>query len=386
MRTLFSVAVMMVVCLAPGALAQPPGAAESAAPPPGGRGRDPWVFRCIFEDRTRMVILATAPGVWIAFNPATGSVQKAWKGEMVFRGKVWDFSQDNSIAKGEVLLDRRSELVRLPDSGAELARWSVRSAAFDGDWRFVGPESTIQSPVFDARGFERLFVAFDEMSRKGPIRVDVSTDGGERWDAQWFNSTTHGSRDDEWQWNFKQISPDPTERMRVQFRQTDGAFAKRMRNARVFGDEIAWAIGPSGEPGSAAKVVWRGYELINQTEGVRLQFDVGDGTGAASVTLRIEAKTHERRTEGVERANDRFQAHWQQVVPAHVEFRETYEVAGVPAGQELTLRLPAMPAGGQRGCWAEGVFRRDEHGDRLVISRDGTYEVVTKINTKEEAK
>lgn len=86
------------VALAATILAAPlPAQADSPA-----RGRDPWAFRMVLENKTRMLVLALRPDLWAAHNPANGTLHKVWGGGIQFRGKVWDFGQANSLTLGTV--------------------------------------------------------------------------------------------------------------------------------------------------------------------------------------------------------------------------------------------------------------------------------------------
>lgn len=81
------------------------GAAVTAAEvPPGAPAGVPNVFRCVFEDQPRMVFIRPAANLWVAFNPATCTIDKIWRGGMKFRGKVWDFSQDNCAPSDDALV------------------------------------------------------------------------------------------------------------------------------------------------------------------------------------------------------------------------------------------------------------------------------------------
>lgn len=243
-------------------------ATAPADPPPESRpaGDVPPVFRCIFEDRSRMVIVhPTGSDLWIAFNPGTCGVQKIWRGAMDFRGKVWDFSQDNCRAAegAEVWLAADPPLVELPDApgAADGSGWATPGAAFDpdgGGWRFEGAGSRLVSPAFDTTLHTRIFVAFDERSRATPVRVDVSGDDGLTWLAQSFLSATHGSSDTDWQFNFRQIDVQAS-RTRVRVASTGDDPLKRVRRVRVFGDGPAWQASVDDHP-ARVRTVWRGYE------------------------------------------------------------------------------------------------------------------------------
>jgi len=230
------------------------------------RGRDPWVFRCVFEDRTRMVLITPKPGFWIAFNPETCGVHKIWSGEVDFRGKVYDFSQENSRAKGDFHYAAPNEIWRLPNPtvAGEKPAWASSGVegAKDG-WQFTGPGSKISTPNVDLSAWRRVFVAFDETGRKGPFRVDITA--GDKVD-QWFQSATSVEGENSWQWNFKRI-----ERPAANLGLTvTSETPKKLRNLRLYGDQPVW-MNAAGKP---LEVKWDGYELVKQTQGVKVRFSV----------------------------------------------------------------------------------------------------------------
>ncbi|MEQ1823518.1 MAG: hypothetical protein ABL949_13490 [Fimbriimonadaceae bacterium] len=236
-----------------------------------GRGRDPWVFRCIFEDRTRMLVFALGDHLWMAFNPETCGVYKVWKGDIDFRGKVWDFSQENSRSVGEILYQAPNAI--LPAT----ADWTPYGVAkVDEVWQFPA-NGYLLSPVFDTRGWQRIFFAFDETGRKNRFRVDLIGDGSTK---QWFESATHVESEKEWQWNFKRIEfAAPKTQVKV-----TGEGGKSLRNMRVYGDRPVW-FSSTGQPLS---VRYRGYELIKQTKGVVVRFDLVSNSVVTPIEFRPE--------------------------------------------------------------------------------------------------
>ncbi len=322
--------------------APPPPLQPSPAIP---RGRDPWVFRCIFEDRTRMVILAPAEELWVAFNPATCAIQKVWKGEMLLRGKVWDFSQDNSAARGEILAESPSLIWYLPDQppsvttsnridtdqpvpGRDAAsrphETKIIGARFDTQrqWVFDSDNASITSPTMDLSEWRNIFVAFDETSRRAPFHVELSPDDGQSWNAQSFDSTTHGTSETDWQWNFKQIEPHPkSARLRVV--QRNASHNKTLRDLRLFGDRPAWSATINSES-YELKPTWRGYTLdpVSQSCILRFTFRLPD---SAEVRVHHEFEASILKSTGDITLADRF------------------EIAGLPAATSLELQLP-IPA------------------------------------------
>jgi hypothetical protein len=341
------------------AITDPP-AAQPEVQVPGSRGRDPWVFRCLFEDRSRMLVVAPRPKVWFAFNISAGALYKAWSGDMEFRGKVWDFSQNSSRAKGRSLLSWTNDLVQLPDKVGQPARgWSAEGVEYKDGWSFSSAGSVLTSPSFDATSWTRLFIAYEELSHKGPARVEVSTDGGKSWDAQWFDTTMHGSRDDEWQWGFKQVAVEPTAAMRVRFRQLDPAFAKRLRSIRVFGDHIAWWIERDGHTVSA-EITWIGHELVKQTEGVTLRFRAA----GVEIDESLDASTESGSIHLTERLN-------------------VHEMPASSANLGLRLALPSLGPGGARTCSAAGAIREWNGAQALFVDKPGIYEITSTFPEKE---
>jgi len=53
------------------------------------RPRDPWVFRCVLDQRPRMVTIALSEEMWVAYDATTCSLYKAWRGGVNFDGPVY---------------------------------------------------------------------------------------------------------------------------------------------------------------------------------------------------------------------------------------------------------------------------------------------------------
>jgi len=286
----------------------PVGEMPAMRPGLGGRGRDPWVFRAIFEDRTRMVILAPAPDWWMAFNPETGAMHKVWRGKMDFRGKVWDFSQDNSRATGRVYLASPSLLWQLPDDGRLPADWSAQGVTFaNGSWN-LAPGATLKAPSIDASGWRRVFVAFDETSRKGPFRVTIANEGSPAA-AQWFDSALSVGSETDWQWNFKRIA-DPGAQMVVK---VETPVAKKLRGLRLYGDRPSWFDGRGRE----LTVLWDGYELVGRTQAAKLYYRLQWPSGAVTKVVHRPELT---------------QTGW----------KEEWSLEGIPRGETMTLRREGL--------------------------------------------
>jgi hypothetical protein len=257
-----------------------------------------------------MLIVAPAPEWWMAFNPETGAMHKVWRGKLDFRGKVWDFSQENSRANGRVYFASPSELWRLPDGGRLPEGWRAQGVNPDrGGWTFADASATLTSPPIDASGWRRVFVAFDETSRKGPFRVTLS-DARNPKTAQWFDSALSSESDTAWQWNFKRIErPGPATSVTV----TTAVPAKRLRGLRLYGDRPAW-FDASGHP---LEVLWEGYDLVRQTEAVNIRYRLRL-PGGQTVAVR---QRPELTAQG---------------------WRETWSLSGLPKGQTIRLRREGL--------------------------------------------
>lgn len=53
------------------------------------RPRDPFVFRCVLDQRPRMVVVALDDELWAAWDTAQGGLYRAWKGGVHFDGPVY---------------------------------------------------------------------------------------------------------------------------------------------------------------------------------------------------------------------------------------------------------------------------------------------------------
>lgn len=301
---------MLSVLLALAPVQDQPPVIPVSRPGKNGRGRDPWVFRCIFEDRTRMLIIAPAPDVWMAFNPETCAMHKVWQGKMDFRGKVWDFSQDNSRAEGRILFASPSEIWRLADGRGVPDGWSANGVVAEkSGWYFPTAQAKLTSPPMDVSAWHRVFLAFDETSRKGRIHIEViDKSGGVK--SQWFESATSVDSDSSWQWNFKRIER-PGRAIVVSASST--VPGKRLRNLRLYGDLPSW-LDATGKP---LEVVWGGYELVEETKAVDIHYRVRLASGAlVGVRHRPELATN--------------------------GWTEKLNLAGLPAGQTLVLRREGL--------------------------------------------
>lgn len=246
-----------------------PGATSGAAPnadPSAATGAERTaapmhVHRAAFRDRAAMVLIDGGNGAWCAFNPRTAAIDMVWRGDVDWRGKVFDFSQETSRERGEVLRTRMAPLATAPDvvlQPGETAR--MRSA------------SSARLPLQAS-----IFVAFEEQDRT-PVTVRVlENDGSERLR---FQSCTSVVSDTEWQWNFKQFKG-PSSPAAVEWT-ASGARPKSLRKMRIEAEEVAWM-----DHGKPLAVLWQGYDLA--PDAVTLRFRLTDEQGhSADVTQRVE--------------------------------------------------------------------------------------------------
>jgi cytochrome c len=56
------------------------------------RGRDPFVFRAVLDDRPRMLVLALRQDLWMAYDAERAALYKIWEGGIDFRGAVYDWT------------------------------------------------------------------------------------------------------------------------------------------------------------------------------------------------------------------------------------------------------------------------------------------------------
>ncbi len=91
--------------------------------PAEGRGDSPWVRRSSLDGRPRMLAIALAPELWLAYSTETASLHQLWRGGIDYTGPVYDARHGREPASvGEAYL-------RPPRETA----WRVRSA--DGEWQ-----------------------------------------------------------------------------------------------------------------------------------------------------------------------------------------------------------------------------------------------------------
>lgn len=252
-----------------------------------------------------MVLLAPAPNWWIAFNPETCAIHKVWQGKVDFRGKVWDFSQNNSRAAGRIYYAAPTELWRLPN-GDHPNGWKFDGVGeVKGAWTFPETKATLSTPVFNASGWRKLFLSFDESGRKGRFQVDIKDMSGKA-KPQMFQSALSAGSETDFQFNFKRVER-PTAAMQIEIHGLGPG--KKLRNLRLYGDRSSWV----DSNGIQVETIWGGYELVQQTKGVWLHYGVRLGSGKV------------------------VQVQHQPEITA-TGWTETFMISGLPPGEHLTMR------------------------------------------------
>lgn len=233
-----------------------------------GQDHHPSVFRAVFEDRPRQLIVVlgrnTPKPVGFIIHPDLGGVRKVWEGTIDYRGKVYDFSQNNSRAEGRTLWEAPERVLEMP---TDAAGWTLQHvSAKEGGWEFDGPDAAISSPEFRADVLQTAYVGFDEIGTK--TRFTISLIDGSGKVATEFGSST--AQDNGWQWNFKRL-PSLKGPLTMRVTQKDGSARKRIRNLRVFGDLPIWFDG-AGRP---LKAQLLGYN-VDGPDRVSVDFRVGN--------------------------------------------------------------------------------------------------------------
>jgi hypothetical protein len=321
-----------------GAVQDPP-----TAPPAGFADRfGPLapVHRLAFEDRGRMVLIRMPNKLWAAFNPATGAVQKVWRGEVEWKGKVFDFSQDNSAAKGQTLF-------QLPDllPMAQGQSWRAEEVEVkDGVYSFGDAAGALTSPEIDGSGWTNVFAAYEETSRKGPFRFSVHGQTGEE---QWFATTMHGSSETAWQWGMKMLEPKSSV-FRLKVEKAAG-FSKQLRRLRVYGDRQVYS-----QDGKALAVRWRGFRVLDAVAGAaELRYDIlAEPTIPVRHTLRPTENGWQELVEGPFPASPPVMRLMQTSGPS-VKYRSTHPDLPDPVAAILNPGTSALQPMPRRITWEE---------------------------------
>lgn len=196
------------------------------------QAQTPDAFRAVFEDRPRQLIIRFAPETYLVFSPDVCAVRKIWRGGVEFKGKVYDFSQDNSSARGQTLFEVPSAVM---DGGA------VRPIPPASNvWSFNKAGETIASEPFPIGAWGPVYLAFEERGDTGRFRVTLRREGQDAYEYLSSNTVLGPTA---WQWNYKQIPHDmndPTGRYTLHFTCGEIKARKDIQKIRMFGDRWAW--------------------------------------------------------------------------------------------------------------------------------------------------
>ena len=55
------------------------------------RGRDPFAFRAVLDEKPRMLVLALRPDFWVAYDAERAALYKVWEDGVDFTGAVYDW-------------------------------------------------------------------------------------------------------------------------------------------------------------------------------------------------------------------------------------------------------------------------------------------------------
>ena len=143
------------------------------------RGHSPWVLRSSLDGRPRMLLVALAPELWLAYSTETAGIHQLWRGDVDFTGPVYDAQHGHEpTSRGDAYLRPAAATpwrvettdgfvpARVqwrghgfdPSSGALWLRFDVFGA--NGVARRVTewPERIENASSEDATGLERRFV------------------------------------------------------------------------------------------------------------------------------------------------------------------------------------------------------------------------------------
>ncbi|GAA5125796.1 hypothetical protein JIN84_14670 [Luteolibacter yonseiensis] len=291
------------------------------------RGREPWAFRMILENKTRMLVLALRSDLWASYNPANGTLHKVWNGGVQFQGKVWDFSQKNSVTLGTTYHQLEDAFVfRNLDETVIPAGWTSSGVTTGGQWSFGSSSAVLTSPALDLTKYGNVMLNYFTPGSGGVLRVQVSNNNGATWDAQYWDSLSSPPEDG----NQKQLAVNGSQ-VRLRFIPTTGA-STGLQNVSLFGDYQAWSARQDGSPVNA-RVDWRGYQLVNQTDGIVIKYDI------------------------VLPGDVRVAVHEAPEALAGAAMTRKFTVSGLPAGAVLSLELDGTGYNAARTLSGAGALR-----------------------------
>lgn len=315
------------------------------------RGRDPWVFRLILENKNRMLVAGLRTDLWVAYNPANGGIYKVWNNGVLFRGKVFDFSQNSSLTQGTVHHTQKNTILNASTESLIPAGWTASGVTTGtNDWTFASG-ATLTSPVFDLTGYSNVMLTFYEQVT-GSFNVEISNDGGATWTAQTFQSTKPGGN--ALQENLKQIVVTGSN-VRIRFVGPSQTSSKTLRDIVLIGDYAVWSATQGGSP-VATSVDWRGYRTANKTESLHVKYDI-------VFPGNVRATVEENPEQLVGRAIAR-----------------NFNLSGLPSGAVASLKINGVSGLGQAEIFSvsgSGSLRTADGNTYLDLASNG----VTTLNT-----
>ncbi|RYD25649.1 MAG: hypothetical protein EOP87_24055 [Verrucomicrobiaceae bacterium] len=306
------------------------------------RGRDPWAFRMILENKTRMLVLALRSDLWAAYNPANGTLHKVWNGGITFRGKVWDFGQRNSVTTGTTYHQLEDAFIfNFTNETSIPSGWTSTGVTTGSQWTFSGAASEMTSPAYDLTKHTNVIFGYMSPGTGSVLRVRVSNDNGATWTAQWWDSILTPPEDG----NQKLVAVTGNQ---VRFRVSPTAVpATGLQDVYLTGDYRAWTA-TQGATAVPLTVDWRGYQLINKTDGIIIKYDaVLQGGARVAILEQPEALTGA----GLSRK---------------------FTITGLPAGTTLSLELDGTGQTANRTIASgTGTFRTANNDTFLDFNSDG---------------
>jgi len=308
------------------------------------RGRDPWAFRLTLENKTRMLVAALRPDLWVAYDPANGTLHKVWSGGIQFRGKVYDFGQQNSIASGTTYHQlKKAFLLSATNESIIPAGWTATGITTGTSaWSIsTTAGSTLASPAVDLRQYDQVILAYQTPGGNNRLLVDVSNDNGATWTAQQWMSIDAPAADG----NQKLVEVNG-QAVKVRFRRNTTGATATLGDVTLFGDYRAWTLQTAGSP-EAIKVDWRGYKLINHTDGIAIRYEMVLPSGS-----RV----------GVEEQPE--------AMPG-AKLQRKFTITGMPANSRLSLEIDGTGYQAQQTVTGAATLRIDAGANFLDFTTNG---------------
>lgn len=308
------------------------------------RGRDPWAFRLTLDNKTRMLVAALRPDLWVAYNPANGTLHKVWGGGIQFRGKVYDFGQQKSATTGTTYhLQNKAFLLSATSEASIPAGWTATGISpGPSSWSLSAAAGTmLVSPAVDLRQHDHVVLAYQTPGANNRLLVDVSADNGATWTAQQWMSVDGPAAD-----GHQKLIEVNGQAVKVRFRRNATGATATLADVTLFGDYRAWSARSGGNP-VTAKVDWRGYRLIDHTAGIAIRYDVMlPGGERIGVEERPEA------------------------MPG-VKLQRQFTVTSLPAGTRLSLELDGTGYQAQHALSGAAALRTEGGTTFLDFTANG---------------